>query len=177
MVHYNLPLQVLLRWAIVMHFKWLIVSVILFSNTMKAADTIAIDFSLDDIQTNLPVSLSDYQGKVIYLDFWASWCTSCAKALPLFNLWRDEFGENFIVLSVNVDENKSDGLAMAQKLSLKYPILYDGNLAVATLYQVTALPISFIIDGKGVIKYKHIGFKEADVNELKSKIQSVIQNK
>jgi len=134
----------------------------------------AINFSLYDIQSNKTVKLSDYYGKVIYLDFWASWCSSCAKALPLFTQWQKEFGDDFVVISVNVDEEKSDGIAMAKKLRLEYPIAYDGNLSVARMYKATALPFSFIIDKNGDIHYRHIGFRDKDAIKLRAMIANLL---
>jgi len=141
---------------------------------IKQRNDKAINFSLYDIRTNKTVKLSDYYGKVIYLDFWASWCSSCVKALPLFSQWQKELGDDFVVISVNVDEEKSDGIAMAKKLGLDYPIAYDGKLSVARMYKATALPFSFIIDKNGDIHYRHVGFRDKDAIKLKAMIVNLL---
>ena len=145
-----------------------------FSSIAKANEDLADNFSLMDIQTNNVVQLSHYQGKVIYLDFWASWCSSCAKALPLFSRWQNNFGEDFVVISINVDEDKLNGILMAKKLALTYPVAYDGDLKVASLYNVKALPTSFIINKRGRIVYRHLGFKQQDVDKLVEIIHSLL---
>jgi thiol-disulfide isomerase/thioredoxin len=149
-----------------MLFRSLFISLLLFCIGVQAIETRAKNFSLLDIQNNQKIILSNYHGKVIYLDFWASWCSSCAKALPLFKKWQHELGDNFVVISVNVDEDKADGIAMAKKLLLNYPIAYDGNLKVAKMYGVSVLPFSFIINRKGNIHYIQVGFKDADAKKL-----------
>lgn len=156
-----------------MRFRLLFVGLLFFSIDINATQIPAKNFSLHDIQNNQKITLSDYHGKVIYLDFWASWCSSCAKALPLFKKWQQELGEDFVVISVNVDEDKDDGLAMAQKLQLDYPIAYDGNLKVAQMYGVSVLPLSFIINKTGDIHYSHVGFQENDATKLKAIIKEL----
>lgn len=154
-------------------FFSLFISVKVHAVTVKLLP--AKDFSLFDIQSQVPIKLSDYYGKVIYLDFWASWCSSCLKALPLFNQWQQELGENFVVISVNVDEDKADGIAMSQKLQLNYPIGYDINLRVAKMYKTSVLPYSFIIDKQGNIHYQHIGFQDKDAEKLKVIIMGLLE--
>jgi len=161
-----------------MHFKLisflLFIGLDSFSFSVKAGNDLAENFTLFDIQTDKIVQLSDYRGKVIYLDFWASWCASCAEALPLFSQWQSEFGENFIVISINVDEEKSDGIQMAKNLALTYPVAYDTNLEIAALYQVKALPTSYIIDKNGQIVYRHLGFNKEDSVKLVEVINSLL---
>ena len=157
-----------------MRFRYLYFGLLFFSIGIQAAETPAKNFSLRDIQSNQQITLSDYRGKVIYLDFWASWCSSCAKALPLFKKWQQELGDDFVVISVNVDEDKADGLAMAKKLQLDYPIAYDPNLEVAKMYGASVLPFSFIINRKGDIHYAHVGFQDSDTTKLKTMIEELL---
>jgi len=167
----NNPL-ISLALLIVLNFQVMAASVI--KTEIRQRNDKAINFSLYDIRTNKTVKLSDYYGKVIYLDFWASWCSSCVKALPLFSQWQKELGDDFVVISVNVDEEKSDGIAMAKKLGLDYPIAYDGKLSVARMYKATALPFSFIIDKNGDIHYRHVGFRDKDAIKLKAMIVNLL---
>lgn len=134
----------------------------------------AQNFTLQDIQKTSLITLSDFRGKVVYLDFWASWCSSCAKALPLFNKWHQTLDEDFVVVSVNVDEDIQDGLLMAQKFQLDFPIGYDENLLVAKMYQASALPVSFIINKDGDIHYRHLGFQDGDAVKLKLIIEELL---
>jgi thiol-disulfide isomerase/thioredoxin len=128
-----------------------------------------------DISSQAQIRLSDYYGKVIYLDFWASWCASCVKSLPLFQQWQQELGDDFVVISVNVDEFKDDALTMIKRLQLNYPIGYDKDLTVAKMYATSVLPYAFIIDKSGNIYYKHIGFKDRDGEKLKMMIMELLK--
>lgn len=157
-----------------MHFKWFYLSFLFFNMGLHAAQIPAKNFTLRDIQNDQLIKLNSYHGKVIYLDFWASWCSSCAKALPLFKQWQYELGHDFVVVSVNVDEDKADGLAMAQKLRLDYPIAYDSNLKVAKMYGASVLPFSFIINKNGNIHYRHVGFQDDDAIKLKAMIKDLL---
>lgn len=157
-----------------MRFSGFCFGLIFISLGIQAEQIPAENFSLNDIQNNNQITLSDYRGKVIYLDFWASWCSSCAKALPLFKEWNQEFGDDFVVVSVNVDEVKGDGLLMAQRFQLDFPVAYDENLDIAKLYEVSVLPTSFVIDKKGDIHYRHIGFQEVDIIKLQKAIEEVL---
>ena len=153
-----------------MRSSYVYIVAIFFSFNVQASNVTAKLFSLPDIQNRQKVVLSDYIGKVVYLDFWASWCSSCAKALPLYNAWDKELGNDFVVISVNVDEVKSDGVSMAKKLKLDFPIAYDKSLEIAKMYDVSVLPISFLIDKKGNIHFRHVGFKDSDAKKIKSEI-------
>ena len=145
------------------------------SLSVQATLVPAKNFSLFDITSQEKIELSDYYGKVIYLDFWASWCASCAKSLPLFQQWQQELGDDFVVISVNVDENKSDALAMIKKLQLNYPIGYDKDLTIAKMYATSVLPYAFIIDKNSNIFYRHIGFKDSDEDKLKAMIKTLLK--
>ncbi|WP_339723777.1 TlpA disulfide reductase family protein [uncultured Paraglaciecola sp.] len=157
-----------------MRFKCFYFGLLFFSLGIQAEQIQAKNFSLHDIQNNRVITLNDYHGKVIYLDFWASWCSSCAKALPLFKKWHQELGDDFVVVSVNVDEDKADGLLMAQKFQLDFPIGYDENLDVAKMYGASVLPFSFIINQDGDIHYRHVGFQDTDAVKLKTIIQKLL---
>jgi thiol-disulfide isomerase/thioredoxin len=149
--------------------------ILFFSLSVQATPVPAKNFSLLDITSQVKIELSEYYGKVIYLDFWASWCSSCAKSLPLFQQWQQELGDDFVVISVNVDEYKDDALAMIKKLQLNYPIGYDEDFKVAKMYSTSVLPYAFIIDKSGNIYYKHIGFKDSDEEKLKTIIKSLLK--
>jgi thiol-disulfide isomerase/thioredoxin len=161
-----------------MLFNNALILLLVFSLNVNATSIKAVpamNFSLMEINSESSIELSDYYGKVIYLDFWASWCSSCAKALPLFTQWQHELGEEFVIISINVDENIDDALAIIKKLRLNYPIAYDKDLKVAKMYSTLVLPYAFIIDKTGNIQYKHIGFKDGDAEKLQKIIKRLLK--
>lgn len=147
-----------------MRFSLILFIVIAFSSV--AEDKAAPNFSGALIQGKGEVSLSDYQGQPVLLDFWASWCSSCLKSLPLFQTWHERSLDGVRIVSINVDEYKSDGIKMVEKLALTFPVIYDPTLSIAAKYNVKALPVTFLIDAKGVVRLRHDGFNAGDGKKL-----------
>jgi len=118
----------------------------------------APDFELKD-REGKAVRLSDYSGKVILLDFWATWCAPCRASIPWFNELTEKYGpEGFVVLGISMDEKGWDAVTpFLEKVEVKYPILM-GNRRVAYLYgDVDSLPLSFFIDRNQRVAAIHLG--------------------
>lgn len=112
----------------------------------------APDFTLTDMQ-GVPVSLSQYRGKVVFLNFWASWCPPCKEEMPSMEaLYQRLKKEDFVLLAINVEENGQQAVEQFLKeVPLNFPILLDQTQSVASLYKVHGLPHTFIIDREGKI--------------------------
>ncbi len=120
----------------------------------------APDFTLTNL-AGQPVALSDYSGKVILVNFWATWCPSCISELPDYEQVYQRYGgqaDDFVVLGVNLQEGQTQVEDYVTGLGLTFPVLLDEDGHVTTRqYQVTGMPASFIIDRRGVIFYRHLG--------------------
>jgi peroxiredoxin len=105
------------------------------------------------------VSLADYKGKVVLLNIWATWCAPCVAEMPsMEKLYRELKDEGFVLLAVSVDETGTDAVApFMKKHKLGFPVLLDTVGDIKSLYQVTGIPESFIIDKNGIIIEKIIG--------------------
>jgi thiol-disulfide isomerase/thioredoxin len=124
------------------------------------------------------LSLADLRGKVVYLDFWASWCAPCATALPVLDGFREEFGsEDFQVFAVNVDQNPKQGRTFLSRRPVGYSSLSDPKGKYPSLFGVETMPTSFLIDRKGVVRYVHRGFRKQDVDELRKEIRKLVTEK
>ena len=126
------------------------------------------DFELEDINIKA-VKLSDYNGKIIILIFWTTWCGSCKQEMPFLNKIYKEFNKNNIkIIGINCDQEKpnldEDIKNYIKKYSIKFTNLVDG-LAVYKKYFVTGFPTTFIIDKSGFIRFKHKGYN-IDLNEI-----------
>lgn len=117
----------------------------------------APDFELKDA-SGAPVKLSDYAGKVVLLDFWATWCTPCKDSIPWFNELHEKYGpRGFAVLGVSMDESWDVLRPFLEKFGVRYPVVL-GNKRVAYLYgDVDALPLAFFIDRAGRVAAIHLG--------------------
>ncbi|MEO0090110.1 MAG: TlpA disulfide reductase family protein [candidate division WOR-3 bacterium] len=132
-----------------------------------------LDFQLENLNGE-QVNLKNHQGKVILLDFWATWCPPCRAAIPhLINLY-EKFGDrNFIIFGIGLDE-KELLINMRDEMNIKYPILI-GNNEIAKYYQIQAIPTLVLLDKNGKIYYKEVGFSEEGVKKLESKISELLE--
>ncbi|MGB9735379.1 MAG: peroxiredoxin family protein [bacterium] len=120
-------------------------------SSVPEENAIAPDFTLRTID-NKTVKLSDYRGKVVFLNFWATWCPPCRMELPAMEkLYEKLKDQPFVMLAVNVDEADPDGVRnFVRSMNLTFPVLLDdGN--VSKLYNINAIPTTFIIKKNGVI--------------------------
>jgi thiol-disulfide isomerase/thioredoxin len=157
--------------------------IIIHAGSFAAEGDVAPDFVLPDMLTNERVRLSDHRGKVILVDFWASWCGPCRASFPAYERLRNEihqeFGKNsFEIFAINVDMEKSEALAFLQKQSVSFPIL-DENTGGETQhkYQLLAMPTSFLIGPQGIIQIQHSGFNSAYVQMIKNEIARLVSTK
>jgi len=121
-------------------------------------DKKAPDFSLKDL-TGKKVEIKDYKGKIIFLNFWATWCVPCKEEMPSLEVLHERFkGEKFVLLTVSVDY---EGLKVVHgfldKHSYTFPVLLDPNGETLDLFEVKGIPITFIIDKKGRVIGRALG--------------------
>jgi peroxiredoxin len=107
------------------------------------------DFTLAD-PDGKKISLKDFRGKTIFLNFWATWCEPCREEMPAIEkLYQEYKNKNFTVLAINVKDRKQEALAFVKELKLTYPIAFDPNAEVASLYGAWGLPTTYLIGPKG----------------------------
>jgi thiol-disulfide isomerase/thioredoxin len=123
------------------------------------------------------LSLEAERGKVVYLDFWASWCKPCALSLPALDGFRKEFpAKDFAVFAINVDRDPAAARAFLSRRPVGYPSLFDPDGKLPGLFGVETMPTSFLIDRNGVIRRVHRGFRKEDVPELRAAIQELLRS-
>ena len=111
----------------------------------------APDFTLSNPQGK-KLSLRDYRGKLVFLNFWATWCTYCREEMPgMERLYREFKGRGLEILAVNVKDKRSDALAFIRELKLSYPMMMDPEGEVGLLYGAWGMPATYLIDEKGMV--------------------------
>ncbi len=161
----------LLNKLILMVFVFLPFSV---SAAISVGDT-APSFKARSIDGSSNVSLEDYRGKVVLIDFWASWCPPCLRSFPKYDDLRREIGTtDFEIVAINVDENTEDAKKFLAKHPVAFPIVKDPKGVLPGVFGVKAMPTSYLIDQNGVVKYVHAAFKEGDIEKLRVEIEKLI---
>ena len=118
------------------------------------------------------IRLSDYKGKVVIVDFWATWCGPCRKGIPDLIEIQKEFGKDVVVIGISLDaDTKKDVVPFIQNIGINYPVAY-GTLEVTQQYGgVEAIPTSFVINKTGKIVDKHVGLvPKSDYTDLIKKL-------
>jgi peroxiredoxin len=137
----------------------------------------APDFSLQDIDGK-KFSLKEYRGKVVLLNFWATWCPPCRREMPsMERLNRNFKGKDFVVLALNQMEDSDQVFTYTAELEVSptFTILFDKNSDVSRAYGVLGLPTTYLIDKKGNIRFRAIGGRDFDHPEVKKQILQLMQ--
>jgi thiol-disulfide isomerase/thioredoxin len=120
----------------------------------------APDFALPDLKGN-EVRLSDLRGKVVLLNFWATWCSYCRRLLPILSTAHEELREKgFIVVAVDVGEETSRVKAYIEENEFSFLAVLDRKGSTARLYRIRGLPTSFFIDQEGIVQGIYIGLMD-----------------
>ena len=132
----------------------------------------ARDFSLHNLAGE-KVSLSDYKGKVVLINFWATWCPPCRAEIPdLEAAYREHQDDDFVVLGVSIEDPPETVQAFVAEYGVTYPVLLDSEGEMVRVYRAAGLPTSVFVDPQGVIRIRHVGYlSEA---QLKQYLQSLL---
>lgn len=104
--------------------------------------------------------LAEQRGRVVLVNFWATWCAPCRQEMPLLNqLYQKYQGSGFTLLGVNVDEDSRNAINLATKLGVSFPVLLDADKAVSKRYDLSSMPSTLLIDRDGKVRYVHRGYQ------------------
>jgi peroxiredoxin len=137
----------------------------------------APDFTLAS-RAGKPVSLTQYKGQVVMINFWATWCGPCRQEMPHLEAIHKKYSKmGFTMLGVNVepDSKAADQWLAKQGTPVSFPILFDTDSKVSKLYSVAGMPSTVIVDRKGKIRLLHKGYKPGDENEYLNSIRALIR--
>lgn len=135
----------------------------------------APDFTLKS-ETGENIRLSEQRGKVVMLNFWASWCGPCRQEMPLLDgIYKKHMKMGFVLLGINVEEDTTDAKKMLKALGVTFPILFDTDNKLSNLYNLDAMPTSVMIDKKGQIRYIDRGYSAGDEEKYRAQIMELIR--
>ena len=141
--------------------------VILVSTSSTAAPIVPYLFNIDN-----------YKGKVVYLDFWASWCGPCKFSFPYMEGLKNRFGDRgLVIFADNLDHTSKKADAFLHDISTSVPIIFDQKGVLATRYKVGDMPTSILFDRHGNIRYVHKGFYKGKEDEYTSHIIDLLNEK
>ena len=133
---------------------------------------VAPDFTRKDFASR-QLTLSDHRGKLVLLNFWATWCPPCREEMPLFSRWQREFkGKGLQVIGVSMDDDATSVTDFIAKYPVTYPIVMGDVKLAETFGGVLGLPLSYLIDAQGRVVARYQG--EADLAKMEAKIKEVL---
>jgi peroxiredoxin len=147
-----------------------------------ALPAVAADGSGPAPQFTLPskagsdVSLAQYKGQVVMINFWASWCGPCRQEMPLLeNIYKKYNKLGFTLIGVNVEPDSKAADDWLKQTPVTFPVLYDKSSKVSQMFNVSGMPTTVIIDRKGNVRYRHISYKPGDESEYLNTIRTMIR--
>lgn len=125
-------------------------------------------------RTAEPLDLAQHRGKVVLVDFWASWCEPCRHSFPWLNEMQAKYGDRLVVIGVNVDRERADASRFLAQVPAHFQIVYDPAGELAAKYEVMGMPSSYVFDTSGTLVDKHIGFRKGLLDERETQLQKLL---
>jgi thiol-disulfide isomerase/thioredoxin len=121
-------------------------------------------------------SLSSLRGKVVYIDFWASWCGPCRKSFPWMASMQSKYGSRGLqVIGVNLDEARADAIAFLKETPASFAVAFDPKGVTPSAWGVQGMPTSYLVSRDGKVLFQHQGFTDGDRAELERRIQAALE--
>jgi len=125
--------------------------------------------------TGEPVALDKLKGRVVYVDFWASWCGPCRRSFPWMNELQHKYGERGLtIVGVNVDKRRPDAQRFLQQTPAEFTIVYDETGKTPEAYGVKGMPSSYLIDATGKVVAVESGFRDEQKAPIEERIRTLL---
>jgi cytochrome c biogenesis protein CcmG/thiol:disulfide interchange protein DsbE len=125
-----------------------------------------------------PLDLDQFRGRVVYLDFWASWCTPCRQSFPWMQTLKNTYEERGLkILTVNLDADRADADRFLARFKPTFEVRFDPAGALAESYGVKGMPSSVLIDRHGVARFTHVGFRPVDAALYEAQVRELLDEK
>lgn len=144
------------------------------ASALDAGDR-APEFAAPSLAGDGTVELSRYRGKIVYLDFWASWCAPCREEMPILErLHKTYASQGLVIVGVSVDREAANARTFASRMGITFPIIHDAQHQLAGRFAPPKMPSSYVIDRRGVVRYVHGGFRAGDAAALEREIKLLL---
>ena len=135
----------------------------------------APEFDLPAVSGGKHASLSSAEGKVVLVDFWATWCAPCKASFPKYEALARAHGGDVAVIGISEDD-EADGIAdFAKETGATFTLAWDKEKSVAAAYQPGSMPTSFIVDKNGLVRFVHAGFRDGEEHDIEKQIKSLLE--
>jgi thiol-disulfide isomerase/thioredoxin len=121
------------------------------------------------------LSSQELKGKVVYVDFWASWCGPCRASFPVLDkLYGQHKDKGFVVLGINQDDRPEDAQAFLARIPVAFPLIVDSEHRLAADFEVKGMPSAILVDRKGIVRHVHRGFRSGDEKEIAALVEQLL---
>ena len=138
---------------------WLLIPLLLGSAAARAGE---------------PLDIAQYRGKVVLVDFWASWCEPCRQSFPWLNEMQAKYRDRLAVIGVNVDRERAEANRFLAQVPAHFQIIYDPDGELAARYDLMGMPTSLVFDSSGALVDTHVGFRKASREERETQLRKLI---
>ena len=132
-------------------------------------------FELEAPSGKQKVSLGASAGKVIVVDFWATWCAPCKESFPVYQRLAQKFGSKLSVIGISVDEDPAGIPKFAKETGATFPLAWDDGQITSKSYQPPTMPTCFVVDQSGIVRFVHSGFHSGEERVLEAEIASLLK--
>jgi thiol-disulfide isomerase/thioredoxin len=130
------------------------------------------------VQADAALDPNEFRGRVIYLDFWASWCGPCRQSFPWMEILKDSYGpQGLEIVAVNLDRDRADADKFLHQFHPTFDLRFDPKGELAERYKVQGMPSSVLIDRHGVTRFTHVGFRPIDARVYEAQVRQLLAEK
>ncbi len=164
------------------YWGWLFAIALIASSASGASATRVLQpgdtapaFTLPALAERRLISLEEFHGKVVYLEFWSSWCAPCRESFPQLDALRERLPrEEFEVIGINLEHSADDARRFLKKHPVTFPVVSDAALSLKGRYGVSVMPTSFLIDREGVVRAAHRGWIVDDLDAMAEQVTALV---
>src|SRR6185369_10286318 len=131
-------------------------------------------FELHELPGNGVESLAAHAGKVVIVDFWATWCEPCKQSFPAYQKLVTRMAGDLVVIGISQDDDTKGIPLFLSETGVRFPVVWDDGKAVAKAYDPPSMPTAFVVDKSGIVRFVHVGYRAGDEATLEDEVRSLM---